>query len=518
MRPRRFFDTELMRTHLPGNTARTLWDSSREVGEGRPALASRDGSWDYAELRDRAAGLSEELGRSGVRPGDRVALFLERGPEAVGAYYGVLAAGAAVVIVNETLRPRQIEYILEHSGARFLVASDGLLGQQPRDLKADTPVLLSRDLPMDGNREPVRRTGHDLAQIIYTSGSTGQPKGVALSHGNLQAGIAAVTEYLGLEPTDRIASLLPFSFDYGLNQLLCSVAMGATLVIERSPLPPRVVKTLREFQVSVLPAVPPLWHQILNVGDFEERPIPSLRVMTNTGGHLPREVVLRLRKAQPQARLVPMYGLTEAFRSTYLDPDEVDARPGSIGKAIPGAEILVLRDDLTPCDPGEPGELVHRGPTVALGYWSDPEATRARFRPNPLRPEGTPDAERVVFSGDLVRTDEDGFLYFVGRRDRMIKTLGFRVSPDEVADVLHASGQVLEVLVGSEPDEARGSLIVAYVVLNEGGSADALEAFARSELPRYMQPGRYEVRDALPRTASGKHDLQAAQQVGDEGG
>jgi acyl-coenzyme A synthetase/AMP-(fatty) acid ligase len=263
--------------------------------------------------------------------------------------------------------------------------------------------------------------------------------------------------------------------------------------------------------VSVLPAVPPLWHQLLNVPDFVERPIPSLRLLTNTGGHLPGESVRALRACQPQARLFLMYGLTEAFRSTYLPPDQTDQRPESIGRAIPGAEVLVLRDDLTECGPGEVGQLVHRGPTVALGYWNDPEATEKRFRPNPLRPEGTPDAERVVFSGDLVRRDEEGFLHFVGRTDRMIKTLGFRVSPDEVASVLHASGEVVEVVVGSEPDPARGERIVAIVVMRAGGSVETLRRFAGAELPRYMQPARYDVRAALPRTASGKHDLAAAQ-------
>ena len=216
-----------------------------------------------------------------------------------------------------------------------------------------------------------------------------------------------------------------------------------------------------------------------------------------------------LRRCQPAASLVLMYGLTEAFRSTYLDPDRVDGKPSSIGRAIPGAEVLVLSDDLTPCAPGQEGQLVHRGPTVALGYWDDPEATERVFRPNPLRPSGTPSAERVVFSGDLVSRDDEGDLYFAGRTDGLIKTLGYRVSPDEVIDVLYASGQVVEAVVTSEPDEARGARIVAYVVLRRDGSLDRVEAFATRELPRHMQPTRIEVRSSLPRTSSGKHDATA---------
>jgi len=202
-----------------------------------------------------------------------------------------------------------------------------------------------------------------------------------------------------------------------------------------------------------------------------------------------------------------MYGLTEAFRSTYLQPELTDRKPNSIGQAVPGAEVLVLNDDLLPCAAGETGELVHRGPTVALGYWNDPEATAGRFRAHPLRPAGTPDTERIVFSGDLVYKDEDGDLFFVGRRDRMIKTLGYRVSPDEVADVLYASGEVVEAIVTAEPDEVRGSRIVAYVVLTPTGDVGRLQAFCGRELTRYMQPSRIELRSALHRTPSGKHDV-----------
>ena len=210
-------------------------------------------------------------------------------------------------------------------------------------------------------------------------------------------------------------------------------------------------------------------------------------------------------QAQPHAALFLMYGLTEVLRSTYLPPEQVDRRPDSMGRPIPGAEVLVLNDDLTPCAPGEVGELVHCGPTVTLGYWNDPEATAHVYRPHPLRQDG----ERVVFSGDLVRRDEAGFLYFVGRRDRMIKTLGYRVSPDEIGNVLLASGEIAECVVTGEPDEERGQRIVAFVVLAAGGSLERLTRYCAIELPRYMQPARFEVRDALPRLASGKHDLAA---------
>jgi amino acid adenylation domain-containing protein len=465
---------------------------------------------DYQELTARSLAVASTLAAVGVRPGDRVALFLRRNPDAAAGFFGVLAGGGVVVMVSEQLRPRQIEHILDHSGAAVLVSSADLLERLPRPLETRVHVVDVATIHAEGDASPVPRAPGDMAQLVYTSGSTGLPKGVIVSHGGLWAGMEAVVDYLAIRPSDRIASLLPFSFDYGLNQLLCAVGAGATLVVERSPIAARIVQTLREQRVTVVAGVPPLWLQLLDVDSFRREPVPSLRLLTNSGGHLPTEAVRALRSCQAQAELVLMYGLTEAFRSSYLHPSRVDRKPGSIGRAIPGAELFVLRPDLTPCAPGEVGELVHRGPTVALGYWNDPEATARVFRPDPLRPARAPASERVVFSGDLVYRDKEGDLFFVGRDDTMIKTLGYRVSPDEVADVLYASGEVVEALVTSEPDERRGARVVAYVVMRRDGSLKRLEEFARRELPRYMQPSRIERRAELRRTPSGKHDLVAA--------
>ena len=231
--------------------------------------------------------------------------------------------------------------------------------------------------------------------------------------------------------------------------------------------------------------------------------------MTNAGGPLPVAAVRALRQAQPHAQLFLMYGLTEALRCTYLPPEELDRRPDSMGRAIPGGETYVLQEDGTLAPPGEIGELVYRGPTVTLGYWKDPELTARVFRPHPLRPTGTADAERVVYSGDLVRRDAEGFLYFVGRKDRIIKTMGYRVGPDEILGVLYASGEIADAVVVGEPDEERGERIVAHVVIAGGGSLERLQAHCGRELPRYMQPARIEVRDALPLLPNGKHDLAA---------
>jgi acyl-CoA synthetase (AMP-forming)/AMP-acid ligase II len=492
------------------NVAEFLWNAAARVPE-RIAIVERDHQLTFAALAARAAGFASSFRQAGVAPGDRVAVLLHRGSDAAAAFFGGAAAGAIIVNVNETLRPRQVEHVLTHCDAAVLVTSAGILQSQPRPIVTRSRLLDVANVPQDGTCVPLPRVLHDVAQIIYTSGSTGLPKGVTVTHGNLRSGVAAVRSYVHISEADRIASLLPFSFDYGFNQLLCAVEAGATLVVERSPLPNEIAESLRRAQVTILPCVPPLWLQLLHAPAFRDAPIATLRALTNTGGRIPIDGVRALRSAQPQAELFLMYGLTEAFRATYLSPELVDAHPDSIGQAIPGSEIMVLREDGTPCEPGETGELVQRGPTVTAGYWNDPDATARVFRPNPLRPAGTPDSERVVFSGDLVRRDEQGLLYYVGRRDRLLKNLGFRVSPDEIADVIYASGEVAETLVGSEAQSERGDVIVAYVVLAAEGSIERLRTFCRTELPRHLQPARIEVRALLPRTSSGKFDLRATQ-------
>ena len=484
------------------------------TGADHPAVVDGDVQTSYGELATRALEIAAGLAAAGIEPGDRVAILLRRGADAAASFFGVLACGAVAVIVNELLRPRQIEHILTHSGAAVLVTESEISGRLPRPLETSARVIDLPSLPRPGGDGLTARLGGDVAQVIYTSGSTGMPKGVAVSHANLWAGARAVTEYLEISAEDRIASLLPFNFDYGLNQLLCAISTGACLVVERSPVAARVVRTIAAQRVSVVAAVPPLWLQLLATDSFRTEPLSSLRVLTNTGGRLPKHAVRALRRSHPGAELVLMYGLTEAFRSTYLEPALADRKPTSIGQAIPGAEILVVDDQLAPCAPGQTGQLVHRGPTVALGYWDDPEATARVFRPNPLPGPGAGAAEeRVVFSGDLVYRDEDGDLFFVGRGDGLIKTLGYRVSPDEVVEALHASGEVIEAVVTAEDDEMRGSRIVAHVVLREDGSLESVEQFANRELPRYMRPARIEVHDALPRTASGKHDAGALQRA-----
>jgi amino acid adenylation domain-containing protein len=492
--------TEATPLHQRRNFAGLLWQSAAQW-PSKAAVVEAGQPTPFEGLAAQASGVAAFLANH-IGGGDRVGIFLDRGAQAAAAFFGVLAAGGVAININERLRPRQVEHILADSGARVLLTSAQLLGQQPRKLETDIETAFTADM-VSKDWTPHDRAESDLAHIIYTSGSTGLPKGVMVSHGNLWAGTRVVSQYLGLTGDDRIASLLPFSFDYGLNQLLCALKTGATLFIDASPLPQQIVDMLRTQAITVLPAVPPTWLQLLTVPDFRKA-IPSIGTMTNTGGRIPTEAVRALRAAQPQAKLFLMYGLTEAFRATYLPPHETDRRPDSIGKAIPESEIIVIGDDGKPCAPGQAGELVQAGPTVALGYWNNPEATARVFRPHPLQPDS---GERAVYSGDLVRTDHDGYLYFVSRRDRMIKSLGFRVSPDEILEVLYRSGEIVEAAIATEPDSVRGTKIIAHVVLTTNGSADAVKKYCRTELPGYAQPARIEIHDALPRTSSGKHDV-----------
>ena len=489
------------------NFAQLLVGSAEEFGD-RAAITFRDTTASFAQLRDRAAAIAEALRHAGVRSGDRCGVLIRNPADAAAAFFAVLAVGGIGINVNELYRPRQIEYVLQHSRARALVTSDDVLEQLPRKLETEASLLRISELPA---RAPalsaVAVTGTEAAQITYTSASTGQPKGVLMSHGALWAGVRIVAGYLGLRDTDRIASLLPFSFVYGFNQLTTALYTGATLVVDRSTLANEIVETLHRERVTVVAGVAPLWQQLLSVPRFRDEPVPSLRIVTCAGGRLPPPVVRELRRAQPQAKLYLMYGLTEVFRSTYLPPEEVDAHPDSMGRAIPESAVYVVRDDGTLAAPGEIGELVHGGPTVGIGYLDDPATTERVFKANPFLAPGQAEPARVVFSGDLVKRDENDLLYYVARRDRVIKTLGFRVSPDEISDVIQASGEVVDAAIVTEPDQVRGERIVACVVLKDQGDLARLTRFCKMELPRHMQPSRFVTLAAIPRNASGKHDI-----------
>ena len=498
------------------------------VGEhgDRTALIDGELQLTYAELAARAAALAAALVEAGVAKGDRVGIYLDKNWQSVVAMLGVSRAGAAFVNINAALKAAQVGYIANDCDIRVLIAGSEKLASLPADAvpttfhvgtrPTDSPDWRNFDdvVATHGGDGPRRLIETDLATILYTSGSTGMPKGVAFSQRNLVVGAEIVSSYLENTPDDRILSVLPFSFDYGLNQLTTAIRVGATLVLQRSQLPGDLLRSLRRFEITGVAGVPPVWSLLLrNEKSLEEAPLTSLRYITNSGGRIPQANLDRLRRLLPGTKIFLMYGLTEAFRSTFLPPDEIDRGSECIGKPIPNTEILVIKDGRA-AEPGEVGELVHRGPTVALGYWGNPAETERRYRPNPLAPPELLDVERVVYSGDLVRRDEEGFLYFVGRNDAMIKSGGFRISPEEVENLLIASGLVQEACAfgAPDPDEVVGEVVIATVSLRAEVSADdvgRVREYLVANAPTYMVPREIVVVDELPKGATGKIDRPA---------
>lgn len=473
------------------------------------AIVDGDRRITYRELLERSFSYAGLLKQSGVRRGDRVCIFLRRSVEAVAALFATWLTGGVAVIINEQLQRRQVQHILQHSEAVCLV-SDGARLRQAAGTATDGLTVIDLDQMHSPagltSTEPV--IGADLALIMYTSGSTGLPKGVMVSHENLLSGTRIVSDYLELSEADVILSILPFSFDYGLNQLLTALYAGGTLVIQRSVFPPEICNTLEKVGITGLAGVPMLWVQLTGrLSPFLKRQFPKLRYITNSGGRLPEEIVKAIRATHPHVEIYLMYGLTEAFRSTYLPPAEVDRRPSSMGKAIPNVEVMVVSPTGATCKPGEIGELVHRGAHVSLGYWRDPESTGRVFRPHPSQHFFNGREELVVFSGDLVKTDEEGYLYFVGRKDQQIKSRGFRISPEEVEKLIVASKLVSSAVAFAVPIEGDYDIGVAVIPREPSNfRQEQLDEFCKNEMPEYMRPRAIWAVDQFPLTTTGKAD------------
>jgi acyl-CoA ligase (AMP-forming) (exosortase A-associated) len=513
--------------HLIAHTARAHPDA--------PALTHKDATITYAGLWQQVVQFGNWLADMGVEPGERVAIYLDKRPETVIAIFGTSAARAVFVPVNPLLRPRQVAYILADCDVTLLITTTkrfhSLADEIQQRTSVERVVLVGNgDSATDSSLErhfdviswpplDIGDVGHlpaagidaDMAAILYTSGSTGKPKGVVLSHRNLVAGADSVNAYLDNTCDDVILSVLPLSFDAGFSQLTTGFSAGAHVVLMNYLLPQDVVRLCEEHGVTALTCVPPLWIQIAEQC-WPEHVGRKLRYFANTGGRMPKATLQKLRCVFPEAKPFLMYGLTESFRSTYLDPAEVDRRPDSIGKAIPNNEVLVVRPDGSECEPGEEGELVHRGALVAMGYWNDPERTAARFRTAPGRTAGLSTPELAVWSGDVVVRDAAGFLYFMGRNDEMIKTLSYRVSPTEVEEVAYDSGLVGDAVALGVDDPRLGQRIVLVVSPNGGFDPRELLAKMKHAMPSYMVPQHIELRDEIPRSANGKFDRELLRQ------
>lgn len=507
-------------------------EQSSERFPEKTALVCADERWSYAAIDDAASRAAAAFIEYGIQPGDRVAIFLDNSFDAVISIFGALKAGAVFLVLNPTLRARKLNHILRDSGARILITQTSRAGVLENDL-LDLPALSRivmcgsagtdqawRPSMLDGrpvtavswssSPEPAGRIAlpgfdrdTDLAALIYTSGSTGEPKGVMSTHANMAAAITSITTYLENTGHDIVLNVLPLSFDYGLYQVLMTFAFGGTLVLEKSfAYPFRIVERLAAERVTGFPIVPTMAAILLRMENLHRYDFDSIRYITNTAAALPPGHSSRLQALFPRTRIYSMYGLTECKRVSYLPPDRLRDKPASVGVPMPGTSVTIVDETGREVAPGEVGELVIRGPNVMQGYWNDPEETARVFR------VGADGGERVLYSGDLFRRDEEGFLYFVGRRDDQIKSMGERVSPKEIETALCAHPAVSEAAVIGVPDEIAGRAIKAVIVRAPAARITVTEIIkhCRTHLEPFMIPKYVAFVTSLPLTPNGKVD------------
>lgn len=477
----------------------------------------------YAQVEAMANRLANALRERGVRRGDRIAIYLGNSVESVVAMFGVLKAGGAFVAVNRAMKVEKLVYVLNNCQAVALIADARGLGHGIGDrllteaASVRTIVTCGDKTWQSGNHEPrwancaaIQATTSaerppcvnidlDLACLIYTSGTTGESKGVMCDHSNVVFVTDAIVTYLKNTDTDVVLNVLPMAFSYGLYQLMATFRVGGTLVLEESfAFPAAILQKLAQERVTGLAAVPTIYSILLGM-DLKSVDLSALRYLTNAAAGLPVEHVKRLRQVLPKVDLYLMHGLTEVARTMYLPPDQADRRPGSSGMAIPGTELWVQDEDGRRLGPGETGELVVRGRHVMRGYWNDPELTAQKFRPGPLP------GERICLSGDLFRTDEDGYFYFVSRKDDIIKSRGEKIAPREVENVLYTIRGVQDAAVIGVPDPMLGQAVKAFIVAPGANLTEAaVISHCKAHLEEIMVPRQIEFRNELPRTGSGK--------------
>ena len=506
-----------------------LIERSADKNSSAEALKFKNKSLNYADLAQYIERIARGLNTIGLIPRERVAIYLPKYFETVISFFAISKANGVFVPINPILKPQQVAHILRDSNARILITGKSRLSLIENELANchDLQIIILIDseekitkhfstlnivawqnlLDTSDKKIAQKTIDADIVSILYTSGSTGKPKGVILSHRNMVTGAHSVAQYLNNQSNDRLLAVLPFSFDYGISQLTTAFNVGASTVLMDYLLPRDVIRMATRENITGLAAVPPLWIQLAQL-EWPKEVQDSMRYITNSGGAMPISTLRKLQTALPNTQIFLMYGLTEAFRSTYLPPEELDRRPDSMGKAIPNAEIMIVREDGSPCAPGEPGELVHRGSLVALGYWNDPDKTDERFKPVPSPNPAIPLTEIAVWSGDIVKMDEEGYLYFISRKDEMIKSSGYRISPTEVEEVIYTSGLVEEVVALGIPHSELGQTILVIATAKRGSSIDGegLINYCKQELPGFMVPTDVIERDSLPRNPNGKID------------
>ena len=509
-----------------------LLENSAEAYPAKICLVHKSRSFSFCDLNEKTNQLAHLLMKHGIHKGDRVGIHLEKSIEEVMATFAITKAGGVFVNLNQALKIKQISHILNDCSVKCIITSDKLIGNFAPDQLPDSldrlvvfgkkpafslgnAAILSDDEIGEGKKTNpcMGMDENDLAAILYTSGSTGLPKGVMLTHKNIVVGALSVSTYLHNTRDDIILSLLPFSFDYGLNQLMTAFRAGAKVILKAyNMFVNDIVDIIIREKVTGLAAIPTMWMQLLQAKNISSSDFKDLRYITNSGGKIPVEYVKQLRAVFPYTKIYLMYGFTESFRCTYLDPDQVDRRPDSIGKTIPYSECFVVNEQGRECGAGEVGELIQRGPLVSMGYWGMPEESAKKIKPNPLT--GDP-GDLVCYSGDYVKKDEEGYLYFIERKDEMIKCSGHRISPTEIEQLMYENEHIKEAVALGVPDELLGQTIKLVVVLKEQGSLTQKDLlnYCKNNLPSYMQPAVVQFLVQMPYLSNGKIDRSALKTI-----
>ncbi|MBN2183829.1 MAG: AMP-binding protein [Candidatus Krumholzibacteriota bacterium] len=503
-----------------------LENSAQRLADKAAVIKGED-RYTFYDIEKAANSLAVSLRSSGFEYGERAAVFIDNSIETVISIWGILKAGGVFIVLNPSTKSQKIKYILNDcrtsclitSSSRWNAAGDilsdisslrtvistGFPAEDSIGSLPDNIRFFSWDEAMGNSGETppsIRTIDIDLAALIYTSGTTGNPKGVMLTHYNIISASTSITSYLENREDDIILNVLPFSFDYGLYQILMAAQFGGTVVLERSfTYPYAVIKKMKDEKVTGFPIVPTISSLLLQMKDLGKEDFSFLRYITNTAAALPVSHIEGLRKIFPSAAIYSMYGLTECKRVSYLPPDELPRRPGSVGKEMPNVQVyLVDEEDGIIDEAGKVGELVVRGPNVMKGYWELPEETAERLRPG-LHPW-----EKSLYTGDLFRKDDEGFLYFVSRMDDIIKSRGEKVSPKEVENAIYSLEGVVEAAVIGVPDDLFGEAIKAFVVIREGSglTENIILAHCAKNLEDFMVPKYIELRKSLPKTSTGK--------------
>jgi long-chain acyl-CoA synthetase len=510
-----------MLKRVSGTLLNDFLEISAEQFPQKTALICGQERYTYAHIDVTANQLAHALQQHGVKKGDRIAVFLENSFELVTSIFGILKAGAAFVIANHQTKSPKLCFILNNCRAKGIIIHskfDSVLQEVERKVPShefavvcgtaqipasDAKRLLWNDITavFPSNRPDPDIIDLDLSAIIYTSGTTGFPKGASFAHRAMVAAASSITTYLENTESDIVLNALPLSFDYGLYQVLMSAQVGATLVLEKSFVYPyQVVQIIEREKVTGFPGVPTVFALLLAIKDIKKRNFDSVRYVTNTAAALPPRHILELKDVFPQAKIYSMYGITECKRVSYMPPDELDERPGSVGKGMPNEEVVIVDKFSQPVPHGVVGELVVRGSHIMMGYWEMPEENEKILRP------GKYPGERVLYTGDLFRMDEEGYLYFVSRKDDIIKSRGEKVAPKEIEHVIYELPEVLEAAVIGVPDDILGEAIKAFIVLKDGTplSERDIVTHCSRRLESFMVPKYVEFRPELPKTTSGK--------------